>query len=386
MSAGPKGDVRRLKVMTIVGTRPEVIKMSRILAELDARTEHVLVHSGQNSDYELNQVFFEELGLRAPNHVLDAVGETVAETISLIISRADAVMAREKPDAVVLYGDTNTCLSVIAAKRRQIPVFHLEAGNRSFDERVPEEINRRLVDHLADINLPLTEHARRYLLAEGIRPETVFKVGSPMREVLTHYRTKIEASRVLDELRLEPGRYFLVSAHREENVDPPERLALLLDSLNALAAREGLRVIVSTHPRTRRLLEAGAEKAAILDERIAFLKPFGFPDYIRLQTQAACVLSDSGTLSEEAAILGFPAVMIRDAHERPEGMDQAVAVMAGLGRERVLQAVELVRAQAGSGPRPLPVPDYAVENVSRKIVRIVLSYVDYVNRVVWRRT
>jgi len=386
MTAAPKEDRQRLKVMTILGTRPEVIKMSRTLAELDAHTEHVLVHSGQNSDYELNQLFFEELGLRRPDHVLGAVGKTVAETIGLIIARADEILARETPDAVVLYGDTNTCLAVIAAKRRQIPVFHLEAGNRSFDERVPEEINRRLVDHLADINLPLTEHARRYLLAEGLRPETVIKIGSPMREVLTHYRPKVDASRVLDEMRLEPGQYFLVSAHREENVDPPERLARLLDSLNALAAHQGLRVIVSTHPRTRRRLEAGAEKAAALDQRVEFLKPFGFPDYVRLQTHAACVLSDSGTLSEESAILGFPAVMIRDAHERPEGMDEAVAVMAGLGRERVLQAVELVRAHAGEGPRPIPVPDYAVERVSRKVVRIVLSYVDYVNRVVWRRT
>jgi UDP-N-acetylglucosamine 2-epimerase len=386
MSAGPKGEVPRLRVMTIVGTRPEVIKMSRILAELDARTEHVLVHSGQNSDYELNRVFFEELELRAPDHVLDAVGGTVAETIGLVISRADAVMAREKPDAVVLYGDTNTCLSVIAAKRRQIPVFHLEAGNRSFDERVPEEINRRLVDHLADINLPLTDHARRYLLAEGIRPETVIKIGSPMREVLTHYRSKIDGSPVLDQLRLDPGRYFLVSAHREENVDPPQRISLLLDSLNALAVRHDLRVIVSIHPRTRKRLEAVAEKATALNERIEFLRPFGFPDYVRLQTQAACVLSDSGTLSEEAAILGFPAVMIRDAHERPEGMDEGVAVMAGLGPERVLQAVQLVRAQADAGVRPSRVPDYLVENVSRKVVRIVLSYVDYVNRVVWKRS
>ena len=386
MTAAPKEDGRLLKVMTILGTRPEIIKMSRVLAELDAHTEHVLVHSGQNSDYELNQVFFEELGLRSPDHVLNAVGKTVAETIGLIITRADEVLARESPDAVVLYGDTNTCLAVIAAKRRQIPVFHLEAGNRSFDERVPEEMNRRLVDHLADINLPLSEHARRYLLAEGIRPETVIKVGSPMREVITHYRPRIDASRVLDELRLEPGQYFLVSAHREENVDPPERLARLLDSLNALATHHGLRVIVSTHPRTRRRLEAGAQKAAALDERVEFLKPFGFPDYVRLQMQAACVLSDSGTLSEEAAILGFPAVMIRDAHERPEGMDEAVAVMAGLGRERVLQAVDLMRAHAAAGARPSPVPDYRSDSVSRKVVRIVLSHVDYVNRVVWRHT
>ena len=380
-AAAPKTGARRLKVMTVLGTRPEVIKMSRILAALDARTDHVLVHSGQNSDYELNQVFFDELGLRPPDHVLGAVGETVARTIGLVISRVDEVLASEKPDAVVLYGDTNTCLAVIPAKRRQIPVFHLEAGNRSFDERVPEEINRRLVDHLADINLPLTEHARRYLLAEGIRPETVIKIGSPMREILDHYRPKIEASRVLEELSLEPEDYFLVSAHREENVDPPERLLRLLDSLNGLAAHHGRRVIVSTHPRTRRRLEA-AKGTAPLDPRVEFLKPFGFPDYVRLQTRAAVVLSDSGTLTEEAALLGFPAVMFRDGHERPEGMDEAVCLMAGLGRERVLQAVELALTQVR---RPRDVLDYAGTDVSGKVVRIVLSYVDYVNRVVWRK-
>jgi UDP-N-acetylglucosamine 2-epimerase (non-hydrolysing) len=384
--SGPRTAGRtRLKVMTIVGTRPEVVKMSRVLAELDAHTDHVLVHTGQNADYELNQVFFEQLRLRAPDHVLDVAGDTVAETIGRIIARCDGVMAAERPDAVVLYGDTNTCLAVIAAKRRQIPVFHLEAGNRSFDERVPEEINRRLVDHLADINLPLTEHARRYLLAEGIRPETVIKIGSPMREVLEHYRPGIESSRALEELNLRPGEYFLVSAHREENVDPPERLALLLATLNALVGRHGQRVIVSTHPRTRQRLEAVGEKAQGRDPRIEFLKPFGFLDYVRLEMHATAVLSDSGTLTEESAILGFPAVMLRDAHERPEGMDEGVAVMAGLGAERVLQAVELVRAHVAGRPRPRPVPDYAGLDVSKTVVRIVLSYTDYVNRVVWRR-
>jgi UDP-N-acetylglucosamine 2-epimerase len=384
--SGPRTAGRtRLKVMTIVGTRPEVVKMSRVLAELDAHTDHVLVHTGQNADYELNQVFFEQLRLRPPDHVLDVAGDTLAETIGRIIARSDGVMAAERPDAVVLYGDTNTCLAVIAAKRRKIPVFHLEAGNRSFDERVPEEINRRLVDHLADINLPLTEHARRYLLAEGIRPETIMKIGSPMREVLEHYRPGIESSHALDELRLRPGEYFLVSAHREENVDPPERLSLLLETLNALAARHGLRVIVSTHPRTRQRLEAAGKRAPVLDRRIEFLKPFGFLDYVRLETGAAAVLSDSGTLTEESAILGFAAVMIRDAHERPEGMDEGVAVMAGLGAERVLQAVELVRAHAPGGPRPRPVADYAALDVSKTVVRIVLGYTDYVNRVVWQK-
>ena len=380
-AAGPG----RLRVMTIVGTRPEVVKMSRVLAELDAHTEHRLVHSGQNSDPALSQVFFDELALRRPDHVLDAVGATTAETIGLVISRADAVLAREKPDAVVLYGDTNTCLAVIAAKRRQIPVFHLEAGNRSFDERVPEEINRRLVDHLSDVNMPLTEHARRYLLAEGLRPELVIKIGSPMREVLEHYRPKIERSRVLETLDLQPGGYFLVSAHREENVDPPERLASLLETLNALARRYERRVIVSTHPRTRRRLEERGGAAREPDSRVEFLPPFGFPDYVRLETSAAAVLSDSGTLTEEAAILGFPAVMIRDAHERPEGMEAGVAVMAGLGSERVLEAVELARAHRADGVRPCGVPDYETSDVSRKVVRIVLGYTDYVNRTVWRK-
>jgi UDP-N-acetylglucosamine 2-epimerase (non-hydrolysing) len=377
------GGARRPRVMTLVGTRPEVVKMSRVLAELDAHTDHVLVHSGQNSDYELNQVFFEELALRPPDYVLDAAGETVADTIGQVISRADMVMAQREPEAVVLYGDTNTCLAVIAAKRRKIPVFHLEAGNRSFDERVPEEINRRLVDHLSDVNLPLTEHARRYLLAEGLRPELIFKIGSPMSEVLAHYWPRIEASRVMADLQLQPGGYFLVSAHREENVDPPERLRDLLATLNALAERYGQRVIVSTHPRTRRRLQdLGAPDPA--DGRIEFRTPFGFLDWVKLESSAACVLSDSGTLTEESSILGFPAVMIRDSHERPEGMDEGTVVMAGLGRERVLQAVDLVQAHAQAGPRAFRiVPDYEAEVVSRKVVRIILSYIDYVNRVVW---
>jgi UDP-N-acetylglucosamine 2-epimerase len=378
----------RLRVMTLVGTRPEVVKMSRVLCELDAHTDHILVHSGQNSDYELNRIFFEELGLRPPDHVLDAVGDTVAETIGRVIARADAVMAEREPDAVVLYGDTNTCLAVIAAKRRQIPVFHLEAGNRSFDDRVPEEINRRLVDHLSDVNLVLTEHARRYLLAEGRRPDLVMKIGSPMKEVLAHYRPLIDASPVLEELGLEAGDYFLVSAHREENVDSPERLRDLLETLNALVERYGQRVIVSTHPRTRRRLEAlGSPDPSLGDDaRIEFLKPFGFPAWVRLESNARCVLSDSGTLTEESSILGFPAVMIRDAHERPEGMDEGTVVMAGIGRKRVLQAVELVLAHSQAGPPAFRLaPDYDTETVSTKVVRIILSYVDYVNRVVWHK-
>jgi UDP-N-acetylglucosamine 2-epimerase (non-hydrolysing) len=371
-----------LKVMTIVGTRPEVIKMSRVLAELDAHTDHVLVHSGQNSDYELNQIFFEQLGLRRPDHMLEVAEKSPAATIARVIERADDVLAQESPQALVLYGDTNTSLAVIPAKRRKIPVFHLEAGNRCFDERVPEEINRRLVDHLSDVNLTLTEHARRYLLAEGLRPELVLKVGSPMKEVLAHYRPRIEASTVLAQLGLAADSYFLVSAHREENVDAPARLRALLETLNALASTHNLRVIVSTHPRTRRRLEE-REAGLVLDRRVEFLKPFGFPDYVKLERQAACVLSDSGTLTEEAAILGFPAVMIRDAHERPEGMDEGTVIMAGLAQTRVLKAVDVARAH-GRAPFRLPA-DYDVDNVSQKVLRIVLSYVDYVNRVVWRK-
>jgi UDP-N-acetylglucosamine 2-epimerase len=374
---------RRLKVMTLVGTRPEVIKMSRILAELDRHTEHVLVHSGQYSDYELNEIFFKELGLRPPDRMLGVVADTVAETIGRVIAMADAAMAELKPDALMLYGDTNTCLAVIPAKRRKIPVFHLEAGNRCFDERVPEEINRKVVDHLSDVNMPLTEHARRYLLAEGRPADRIIKIGSPMKEVLDYYRPGIDASRVLAEMGLSNDAYFLVSAHREENVDAPERLLQLLQTLNALAATYDQRVIVSTHPRTRRRLEAIAQQAT-LDPRVEFLRPFGFLDYVHLEMNASCVLSDSGTLTEEASLLGVPAVMIRDAHERPEGMDVGATVMAGLRLDRVLAAVEVVRAQ----PRPaaggrVP-PDYDVDGVSRTVVRAVLSYTDYVRRVVWR--
>jgi len=391
-AAAPAGVTpARLKVMTIVGTRPEVIKLSRVLAALERHTDHLLVHSGQNYDHGLNQVFFDELGIRKPDHVLEAVGATVAESIGLVIARADQVMAAERPDALLLYGDTNTCLAVIAAKRRRIPVFHLEAGNRCFDDRVPEEINRRLVDHLSDVNLPLTEHARRYLLAEGLRPETVFKVGSPMQEVLEHYRDGIDRSRVLPALRLEPGRYLLVSAHREENVDVPHKLGQLVEALRALAGRHRVPVVVSTHPRTRARLaaaglcgpgEGGAAQQA--DPRLRWLPPFGYLDWVQLQRNALCVVSDSGTLTEEASLLGFPAVMIRDAHERPEGMDEGVLVVSGLRPDRVLAAVDTVTSQhAEAGRRGPVVPDYDAGRVSTKVVRIVLSYVAYVNRTVW---
>jgi UDP-N-acetylglucosamine 2-epimerase (non-hydrolysing) len=373
-----------LKVMTIVGTRPEVIKLSRVIAELDRRVTHVLVHTGQNYDYELNQVFFDELGIRKPNHFLECAGETAAETIGNVIIRSDRVLAKEKPDALLLLGDTNSCLAVIPAKRRKIPVFHMEAGNRCFDERVPEEINRRLVDHAADINLPYTEHARRYLLDEGLRPETVIKTGSPMCEVLQHYGPRIHRSRILRTLGLAPGRYFVVSAHREENVDDPRNLRGLLDSLDAVAKRDGRRIIFSTHPRTRARL-AGTKRSGH-PSKIEFLKPLGFLDYIKLQMNAYCVLSDSGTLTEESSILGFPAVMIRQAHERPEGMDEATVIMADLQPARVLDAIDLAVAHHVRRKKPFRiVDDYTAGNVSQKVVRVILSYTDYVNRTVWRK-
>lgn len=374
--------------MTIVGTRPELIKMSRVIAEMDRHTEHVLVHTGQNYDYELNQVFFDDLDIRKPDHFLNAEGDGPAQMIGDILRKADMVMEAEAPEALLLYGDTNSCLSVIAAKRRKIPVFHMEAGNRCFDQRVPEELNRKVVDHLSDINMVLSEHARRYLIAEGIRPETIIKTGSHMDEVLSHYRDKIAATDVLDRLGLTEGGYFLVSIHREENVDSPETLRQLLDSLNGLAEAYDLPVIVSTHPRTRKRLDALDGLA--MDARIKFMKPFGFVDYNRLQMSAACVVSDSGTITEEASLLNLPAVTIRTAHERPEGMDVGTLIMSGLTRGRVLEAVEIVRAQHAGKTRAVPpVPDYTASlnpnPVSIQVLRVVQSYTDYVNRTVWRK-
>ena len=374
-----------LKVMTIVGTRPEIIKLSRVIAELDRRVKHVLVHTGQNYDYELNQIFFDELKIRKPDHFLECAGKTAAETIGNVVTRADAVMAKDRPDAVLLLGDTNSCLAAIAAKRRHMPVFHMEAGNRSFDDRVPEEINRRLVDHISDINLPYSEHARRYLLREGLRPETVIKTGSPMNEVLAFHARDIRRSTVLERLKLAPRRYFVVSAHREENVDDPRNFRDLLASLDAVAGRYGKPVVVSTHPRTRARLPAVRGRRS--SRRIRFLKPLGFPDYIRLQTEAYCTLSDSGTLTEESSILDFPAVMLRQAHERPEGMDEAAVIMAGLKPERVVEAIELAVAHHAGRRRPFRmVADYESRNVSEKVVRIILSDTAYVNRTVWRRS
>lgn len=373
-----------LKVMTIVGTRPELIKMSRVIAELDAHTRHVLVHTGQNYDYELNQVFFDDLGIRKPDHFLNAVGEGAAQTIGQVIIKADEVLAAEVPDAVLFYGDTNSCLAVISAKRRKIPVFHMEAGNRCFDQRVPEELNRKVLDHLSDINLVLSEHARRYLIAEGVRPETVIKTGSHMREVLEHYRPGIEASSVLSRLGLQRDRFFLVSAHREENVDVAENLRDLVATLNALAAAYGFPIIVSTHPRTRkRLDELGAGP---VDPLVQFVKPFGFFDYNKLQMEACCVISDSGTITEEASLLNLPAITIRNAHERPEGMDVGTLIMSGLKPERVLDAVKVVIDQHRRGARTMKVvPDYESGPVSKQVLRVVLSYVDYVNRTVWHK-
>lgn len=374
-----------LKVMTIVGTRPELIKMSRVIAELDEHTQHILVHTGQNYDYELNQLFFEDLGIRKPNHFLEAVGENAAQTIARVIEKADAVMAQEQPDAILLYGDTNSCLAVIAAKRRKIPVFHMEAGNRCFDQRVPEELNRKVLDHLSDINMVLTEHARRYLIAEGIRPETIIKTGSHMREVLDHYMPKIQASDVLERLNLESGKFFVVSAHREENVDTPQNLIDMIETLNGLAQQYDVPVIVSTHPRTQKRLDA--LELGELHAHIHFLKPFGFHDYIKLQMEALCVVSDSGTITEEGSLLNLPAITIRNAHERPEGMDEGTLIMAGLKKERVLDAVRIIVAQHNRKDRVIPpVQDYESPAVSKQILRVVVSYVDYINRTVWHKS
>ncbi|OGT31547.1 MAG: UDP-N-acetylglucosamine 2-epimerase [Gammaproteobacteria bacterium RBG_16_51_14] len=371
-----------LKVMTIVGTRPELIKMSRVIAEFDRHTRHILVHTGQNYDYELNQVFFKDLEIRKPDYFLEAVGENAAQTIGQVIMKADAAMEKERPDAVLLYGDTNSCLAVIAAKRRKIPVFHMEAGNRCFDQRVPEELNRKVLDHLSDINLVLTEHARRYLIAEGIRPETVIKTGSHMREVLDFYMPRIRKSDALQQLGLETGKYFIVSAHREENVDTPANLLDLVETLNALATTYKFPIIVSTHPRTRKRLDA--LELGELNKNIQFVKPFGFYDYIKLQMDALCVVSDSGTITEEASLLNLPAITIRNAHERPEGMDVGTLIMTGLKKERVLDAVKVIISQHDRDIRVVPmVKDYDAGPVSKQLLRVVLSYVDYINRTVW---
>lgn len=372
-----------LKVMTIVGTRPEIIRLSLTIEKLDRYCEHVLVHTGQNYDYELNEVFFSDLGIRKPDHFLNAARETAAETIGSVIGAADHVIAESRPDAILVLGDTNSCLAAIAAKRRKVPIFHMEAGNRCFDFRVPEETNRRIVDHIADVNLTYSAIAREYLLREGLPPDLVIKTGSPMFEVLTHYRARIDASDVLTRLGLVPGQFFVVSAHREENVDSPEMFSKLVAVLNAVAAEHQLPVVVSTHPRTQKRIAA---RDAKFDERIRLLKPLGFFDYVKLQLSARAVLSDSGTITEESSILNFPALNLREAHERPEGMEEGAVMMLGLDVERVRQGLSILNDQARGTDRQLRlVDDYAMPNVSDKVLRIILSYTDYVNRVVWRK-
>lgn len=374
-----------LKVMTLVGTRPELIKMSRVIAELDKQVDHILVHSGQNYDYELNQVFFDDLEIRKPDHFLNVTGETAAKIIADIIAKADDIFELEKPDALLLYGDTNTCLAVMAAKRRKIPVFHMEAGNRCFDQRVPEELNRKVLDHLSDINMVLTEHARNYLLAEGVRPETIIKTGSHMEEVLHHYMPRIQASDILEKEGLEQDKFFIVSAHREENVDTQGNLIDLISTLNAIAEDYQYPIIVSTHPRTRKRLEA--LEAYAKHPLIRFVKPFGLLDYIKLQMSAFCILSDSGTITEEASLLNLPAVTIRNTHERPEGMDEGTLIMSGLKAERVLESVKVMTSQHRRDMRVMKmVSDYQGGSVSKQVTRVVLSYTDYVNRTVWSKS
>lgn len=370
-----------LKVMTIVGTRPEIIRLARVIDRLDRYAEHVLVHTGQNYDYELNQIFFDDLGIRKPDHFLEAVGITAAETIGNVIARADQVLGQEKPDAVLILGDTNSSLAAIAAKRRHIPIFHMEAGNRCFDQRVPEESNRKIVDHIADINLPYSDLARENLMREGLPTDRVIKTGSPMCEVLDYYRPQIEGSDVLDRLGLLADNYFVVSAHREENVDAPERLVTLAGILNSLAETHDCPVVMSVHPRTRKRLDAVGVQ---IDPRVQLLKPLGFFDYVQLQMNARAVLSDSGTITEESSILNFPALNIRDAHERLEGMEEGAVMMVGLSWDRIAGALNVLRDQQRGAERQLrPVRDYMAPNVSDKVLRIIVSYTDYVNRVVW---
>lgn len=373
----------RLKVVVIVGTRPEIIKLSRVLQELERHMQLVLVHTGQNFDYELNEVFFRDLEIRRPDHFLEVASDSVVSTIAAVLERTDLVLKQEHPDAVLIYGDTNSCLSVIAAKRMKIPVFHMEAGNRSFDERIPEELNRRVIDHLSDVNMTNSEHARRYLLREGLRPELVIKTGSPMKEVLQHALPAVDDEAALAKRGLERNGFFLLSCHREENVDEPAHLRALVESIRELIQDYRIPVIASTHPRTRRRLHALGEDYEL--PQLLWSKPFGFLEYLALQRCALCVISDSGTLTEEASLLGFPAVMIRDAHERPEGIDVGVAPFVGLASRRLSGAVQLVLSQHADRKSTPRVPDYDTTSVSHAVTRIILSYTDYVNRVVWHK-
>jgi len=373
----------KLKVLTVVGTRPEIIRLSRVISKLDQHCLHVLVHTGQNYDYELNQVFFDDLDIRKPDYFLEAAGRNPSETIGNCIIRADDVLEKECPDVLLVLGDTNSSLVAITAKRRKIPVFHMEAGNRCFDERVPEEINRRIVDHTADINLTYSSIAREYLIAEGLPADRVIKTGSPMSEVLQYYREGIELSDILEKQQLEPNGYYVVSCHREENVDDHQNFSAFCETLNALADYGSAPIIVSTHPRTRKRIE---ESGAEFSEMIQFLAPMGFKDYLKLQINARTVLSDSGTITEESSILNFPALNIRQAHERPEGMEEGAVMLTGLEKERVLQGIRILESQPRGEDRFLNiVSDYDVDNVSDKVVRIIHSYTDYVNRVVWKK-
>lgn len=377
--------MRKLKVVTVVGTRPEIIRLSRVLARLDEHCEHILVHTGQNYDYELNQVFFDDLDIRKPDYFLNSAtgSKGAANTIGNLISAVDEVLAEVRPEALLVLGDTNSCLSVIPAKRRQIPIFHMEAGNRCFDQRVPEETNRRIVDHTADINLTYSSIAREYLLREGLAPDQVIKTGSPMFEVLNHYRPRIDASDVLERLSLEAGLYFVVSAHREENIESERSFLKLVETLNGVAEDYGLPVIVSTHPRTQNRINA---TGSTFHDKVRLLKPLGFHDYVKLQLSARAVLSDSGTINEESSILNFPALNLREAHERPEGMEEAAVMMVGLDVERVRQGLSILESQPRGNKRGLTlVADYSMPNVSDKVVRIIHSYTDYVNRVVWKQ-
>ena len=375
--------MKKLKVVTVVGTRPEIIRLSRVMAALDQYCDHILVHTGQNYDYELNEIFFQDLGIRKPDHFLNAAGASGAETIGKVVIAVDKVLADVQPEALLVLGDTNSCMAVLPAKRRKIPTFHMEAGNRCFDMRVPEEINRRIVDHTADINLTYSTIARDYLLREGLPPDMVIKTGSPMFEVLNYYRDGIEASDVLGRLGLQAGRFFVVSAHREENVDSDGNFLKLVDVLNTVAGHYGHPVIVSTHPRTQKRVDAMGVK---FHDQVRLLKPLGFKDYNKLQVSAKAVLSDSGTISEESSILNFRALNIREAHERPEGMEEAAVMMVGLDSERVMQALSVLEGQDSGDQRSLRlVADYSMPNVAEKVVRIIHSYTDYVNRVVWKK-
>jgi UDP-N-acetylglucosamine 2-epimerase (non-hydrolysing) len=373
-----------MKVATIIGTRPEIIRLSRVMAALDRYSEHVIVHTGQNYDHELNQIFFDDLEIRKPDYFLSAAGKNAAETIGLVVSRSDEALAEIRPEAVLILGDTNSCLAAISAKRRKIPVFHMEAGNRCFDQRVPEEINRKIVDHISDINMPYSTISREYLLREGIAPDRIIKTGSPMYEVLNYYQPKITNSDVMKRLSLKADDYFLVSAHREENIDYSEQFAKLINVLNELAKNFKKQVIVSTHPRTRKKIE---EIGAVLDSRVRLLKPLGFCDYVHLEMHAFATLSDSGTITEESSILNFPALNIRNAHERPEGMEEGAVMMTGLEYNRIREGISILRAQTRrDDPLLRMVSDYKVPNVSDKVARIILSYTDYVQRVIWGKS